>query len=119
MVNLTQEQLRKIQGQVSDGAELREILQNQFPDAVIYIIRGHDSFNYESYVKGAFFNEGQASQLMGKLSSNITLQNTYHVVTGTIGDLTNDRISDQKTGHALSNIDKHMIYSSLEGKLDK
>lgn len=119
MMDLTQEQVRKIGKQVSEGVALEELLPNQFPDARIAVIRGYDNFSSEAYTKGAFFDENQARQVMAEIPPNGTLPDTYHIVTGTVGDLVDGRISDRRTGQPLDDIDRSMVYSSLRERLSE
>ena len=117
MMELTQEQLGKIGKQVSDGAALEEVLLNQFPDARITIIRGHDNFSCGAYTESAFFNEDQARKVMAEISQNRTSPDTYHVVTGTVKELKDGKIHDMKTGQPLYDIGRSMVYSSLQERL--
>ncbi len=118
-MELTQEQLRKIGKQVSDGVALEELLPNQLPDARIVVIRGYDNFSNEAYTQGAFFDESQARQVMAEIPQNGTLPDTYHIVTGTVKDFMDGRISDGRTGQPLDDIDRSTIYSSLQERLSE
>lgn len=119
MTKLTQEQVRTIGKHVSDGVALEEVLPSQFPDARIAVIRGYDNFSDEAYTKGAFFDEDQAKQVMGEIPPNGTLPDTYHVVTGTVQDLQAGNIIDMKTRLPLDDIDRSMVYSSLQERLSE
>ncbi len=119
MMELTQEQVRKIGKQVSDGVALEDVLPSQFPDARIAVIRGYDNFSYEAYTKGAFFDQNQAEKVMAEIPPNGTLPDTYHIVTGTVKDLQDGKISDMRTRQPLDDIDRSMVYSSLQERLSE
>jgi len=116
MTELTQEQLRTIAEQAFNDVTL---LLNQFPDARIAVIRGHDNFSYEAYTQDVFFDEGHARQEIAKIPRNGTgeLSDTYHVITGTIRDLQEGRMVDERTGKLLDDLDIRMTYSSLQKRL--
>jgi hypothetical protein len=115
-MELTQKQLREISEQVSDGQSLEEVL-SKFPNTTIAIIRGYDNFSYESYTKDAYFSEEQARRSMDEIKPNGSLPDTYHVVTGTILELEQGKISDRRTRRILDEIDVRMVYSHLESHL--
>ncbi len=118
-MELTQNQLRNIKEQVYNGTALDKLLSTQFPDASIAIIRGYDNFSYEAYTKEAFFNKEQAKKIEEKIKPNGTenLCDTYHIITGTVKDLNEGKISDLKTRQPLDNHDIKMIYDSLKENL--
>jgi len=118
-MQITKKQLQKIRKEVSKGVELEEVLQAQLPDAKIAIIRGYDNFSHEAYTKGVFFYKSQARKVMDKISPNGTLADTYHIVTGTVIDLMNGKISDKRTGQSLDEVDRIMVYDSLEERLSE
>ena len=118
-MELTKEQLGEIGKQVSKGNLLEEVLSNKFSDTRIAIIRGYDNFSYEAYTKGAFFDEAQAKEVMNNILPNGTLDlsDSYHIITGTIKDLSEGEILDRRTWQPLDNIDKRMVYDSLRERL--
>jgi hypothetical protein len=115
-MELTREQLRKVENYVSDGKSLEEVLA-KFPNATIAIIRGYDNFSYESYTKDAYFSEEKAKRNMAEIKPNGSLPDTYHVLTGTVLELDQGKISDRRIGRVLDEIDVGMVYSYLKSHL--
>lgn len=119
MVELSQENLRKIKLDVSNGLVLDELLLTEFPDAKISVIRGYDNFSYEFYTNGAFFNQTQAEKMLSKIPKNGSLPDTYTLVTGTAKDLYDNKFLDVRSQKPFDPVDIQMVYSSLNERLNE
>lgn len=109
---------------VSEGARLDEILPARFGEATIVIVRGHDPNSNQRYVKDAYLNPDQAKEAVRRLneeaaakaSASGTPPETFYAVTGTIGQLEAQVVTDPRSGTQLEDLDILMMYHHL-GKL--
>ena len=111
MVELTQEQLEKIGKQFYANEPLEKIL-SKFPDATISVIRGVDNSSRVPYIQAAYFNEKRAQDHIERMESEGTVENTLYVITGTITELEQGKIIDDRTGNPINNKDE--VYDSLK-----
>ncbi len=95
---------------------LGDYLERVYPNAEIAVLMGYNASDDCGFNQGAFFDLNEARVTLLQLRSNGSpeLKNEYHILKGTIEDLTEGRMVDEMTGKALGDSDKKMIYASLQ-----
>ncbi|MBI4149599.1 hypothetical protein HY491_04070 [Candidatus Woesearchaeota archaeon] len=124
-MQLTEEQRRYVLFQITrEGKSLRDILLQEFPNARIAIVRGHDRFEGRRYVYRACFSEKDAAiaQLMAESSPNGSdddISDSFYVAAGTARQLEDGGVTDPETRKPLDAIDVQLAYMYLQIHLEE
>lgn len=105
---------------VRDGYDLSNILMENFGDKTISIIRKYVEGSKHIIVKDVFLDEDKAMEEMSLLNSNIQAKYNrpvYYVISGSIKNLLNEKIFDEKMGVPIDEVDGMIVYNKLEEKL--
>ena len=109
-MKLTEDDVKNIKENM--GREnLESIMTKKFPDAELYITRGHDEFSYEYYTQDVHLDEEKAYADMRKIPSNGSpdLCDTYKIHKET--PITLD------TSTTFDEFDRKMIYDKLAERI--
>ena len=107
----------------TEGKSLSEILVKEYPEANVYILRGHDMCSDESYNKAASFYEEDivAVHLLSESFPNGTdkeISDRFYLIQTPLIDIHTCETIDPETGQFLDGIDKTVIYSYLLGSIE-
>ena len=112
-LQLSYRQLSGLKEQVAGGTAIRDALKGGFPNNTIAIIRGYNYKENEAYTNGAFFDEEVAEAEINEIIAKGPKPNRYHIVTGTISDLEQGKITDEFSGMPLNELDITVVYEKL------
>ena len=123
-MKLTKDQLSYIKWQIfQEKKELTDIFRQEYSEAEIFIIRGHDRFEDSRYNYRVVFSESEASveKLLADTFLNgdgdeydpRRLADRFYFITTTFRELDQGLTIDQETNKSLDDIDKEMLYFLL------
>jgi len=107
-LRLLKKEISKAKDNESKLRLLRKTLENRYPDAALFIIRGWDTFEAswdpESspwYIYRAYFNKGRSLQEMKRLQpkEDNPIADRYYLVQGTMQELTEAKLKGRKLSH--------------------
>jgi hypothetical protein len=115
-VQLTPEQLKKIEEDISNGREIRYIL-GALPDAEITILMGCEEDPGPGY-RDAYFDVQEARKESARLSSiwGTPSNPSHYVIQARVGDFVRGEIIDPRT--KMRFIDMDGVYRSLQRHLE-